>query len=368
VASLPLQRWPAAGRWAVLIAASLLLGGALQWANLPGALMLGPLAAAILAQRAGGAVKVPRIMMAVAQVVLGCLVAWSITSEIVDGFARNWPVLLGVVALIVATSLTIGWTISRLRIIPGTTAVWGTLPGAATVMMVMAEAYGADFRLVAFMQYLRVVLVAGAASAVALLFVHGSGGGGGRFSAGLFPPVDWRDLAATAAVALAGGVLGRAARIPAGILLGPLVLGAVINVLGWIRIELPPVVLIASFALIGWHIGMRFTGDVLAAAARALPQSIGATVLLMAFCGLLAWLLVALLHVDPLTAYLATSPGGLDAAAIIAASTKVDMPFVMALQSIRLLVLLAAGPAAARWIAGTLDRAPPEAVSPADDS
>jgi hypothetical protein len=31
------------------------------------------------------------------------------------------------------------------------------------------------------------------------------------------------------------------------------------------------------------------------------------------------------------TRYLATSPGGVDAAAIIAASTKVDTPFVMAL-------------------------------------
>jgi uncharacterized membrane protein AbrB (regulator of aidB expression) len=48
-------------------------------------------------------------------------------------------------------------------------AIWGMLPGAATVMMVMVEAYGADFRLVAFMQYLRVVLVAAVASVVALL-------------------------------------------------------------------------------------------------------------------------------------------------------------------------------------------------------
>jgi membrane AbrB-like protein len=239
------------------------------------------------------------------------------------------------------------------------------LPGAATVMMVMAEAYGADFRLVAFMQYLRVVLVAGAASVVALMFVDG---GGGRFATGFFPPVHLPDLAATAAIALAGGVLGRAARIPAGILLGPLVLGAALNVLGWVRIELPPAVLVVCFALIGWNVGLRFTRDVLAAAARALPQSIGATVLLMAFCGVLAWLLVAFLHVDPLTAYLATSPGGMDAAAIIAASTKVDLPFVMALQAVRLIMLIVAGPAVARWVAGTLDRTPPGQAPPGLDA
>jgi uncharacterized membrane protein AbrB (regulator of aidB expression) len=47
-----------------------------------------------------------------------------------------------------------------------------------------------------------------------------------------------------------------------------MVLGAVLNVFGWVHIEPPPVVLLASFALIGWNIGLRFTHDVLAAAAR----------------------------------------------------------------------------------------------------
>jgi uncharacterized protein len=348
-----LRQLPAAGRWTVLLAGSLVLGSAMQWAKLPGALLLGPLAAAILVQRAGGTVEVPRMLTVAAQAIVGCLVAQTITPATIDGFVRHWPVFLGVVSLVVTASAAIGWTMSRLRIIRGSTAVWGMLPGAATVMMVMAEEYGADFRLVAFMQYLRVVLAAAAASVVALMFVHG--GGGGRFAAGFFPPADPMNLGATAAVALAGCALGHVARMPAGVLLGPLALAAVLNVLGWVKIELPPVVLIASFALIGWNTGLRFTGDVLAAAARALPQSVCATVVLMAFCGLVAWLLVVLLHVDPLTAYLATSPGGMDAAAIIAASTKVDMPFVMALQAVRLILLLVIGPLVARWVAGTLE-------------
>ena len=54
---------------------------------------------------------------------------------------------------------------------------------------------------------------------------------------------------------------------------------------------------------------------------------------------------------DALTAYLATSPGGADAVAIIAASSKVDMPFVMAMQIGRLLVVILIGPSLARLIA-----------------
>jgi uncharacterized protein len=75
----------------------------------------------------------------------------------------------------------------------------------------------------------------------------------------------------------------------------------------------------------------------------------------MAFCGILAGTLTALFHIDPLTAHLATSPGGVDAAAIIAASTKVDTPFVMALQTVRMIVLLLVGPYIARWMASTLE-------------
>ena len=365
VRGLPLQSLPKAARWAVLLAASALGAGLLQWVRLPAALMLGPLAVAVLVQSAGGSVRVPRAFVTAAQAVIGCLVARAITPAIVGGFASHWPMFVGVVATSIAASAGIGWTMSRLRIVPGTTAVWGMLPGAASAMMVMAEAYGADFRLVAFMQYLRVVLVAAAASVVALLFVHG---GGSRFAGGYFPPIHPQALAATAGVAVIGGGLGLASRIPAGVLLGPLALGAALNIAGWVTIELPPVVLIASYAVIGWNTGLRFTRDVLAAAARALPQSLGATAVLMVFCGVLAWLLVVLLHVDPLTAYLATSPGGVDAAAIIAASTKVDTPFVMALQTLRVIVVLAIGPPVARWVAGTLNPfAPhPEPPEPAD--
>ena len=55
--------------------------------------------------------------------------------------------------------------------------------------------------------------------------------------------------------------------------------------------------------------------------------------------------------IDPLTAYLATSPGGMDSIAIIAASSNVDVPFVMALQTARLLMIMAIGPSLARFVA-----------------
>ena len=106
-----------------------------------------------------------------------------------------------------------------------------------------------------------------------------------------------------------------------------------------------------SFTIVGWSIGLRFTRDILLHAWRALPAVFGSMIALIAACAAFAFLLVWLAGVDPLTAYLATSPGGADSVAIIAANSAVDVPFVMAMQAGRLLVVTLTGPALARYIA-----------------
>jgi uncharacterized protein len=104
---------------------------------------------------------------------------------------------------------------------------------------------------------------------------------------------------------------------------------------------------------VGWSIGLRFDRLILAYAARALPRLIASILALVAVCGVFAALLVTFSGVDPLTAYLATSPGGADSVAIIAASTHVDMPFVLAMQTFRLLMVMLIGPGIARLLAAS---------------
>lgn len=102
--------------------------------------------------------------------------------------------------------------------------------------------------------------------------------------------------------------------------------------------------------MIGWSVGLRFTRAIFLLALRTLPQMVVSIVALMLFCGGLGWMLTQFLPVDLLTAYLATSPGGLDTVAIIAAGSRVDMTFVMAMQTLRLFTILLTGPAMARFI------------------
>jgi uncharacterized membrane protein AbrB (regulator of aidB expression) len=61
--------------------------------------------------------------------------------------------------------------------------------------------------------------------------------------------------------------------------------------------------------------------------------------------------LVALAGIEPLTAYLATSPGGADSVVVIAATSAVDAGFVMAMQLARFLMVLVLGPRVSRYVA-----------------
>lgn len=352
----PLARVPLIGQWGLLIALSVAFVGLCEMAGLPAALLFGPMAAAILVETGGGAIRVPGYLRFGAQAIIGCLLARAVTPEIIGTFIKAWPLFIGSAVATTLVAGALGWTLAKLKVLPGSTAVWGISPGAATASILMAGEFGADARLVAFMQYLRVVFVAGAASIVGQFWAHTPSAA--FASASWFQPVHWLPFAEMLVLAVGGGLVGRAARIPGGVLLVPMFAGAALHGGGFIDIELPRWLLAVCFGLLGWMVGLNFSRDVFAKALGVLPRVILSILVLMAFCALLAFVLVKSLGVDPLTAYLATSPGGMDTVAVIAASTNVDLSFVMAFQTIRLLVVLTLGPAISRFISRRLQKPP----------
>ncbi|WP_438747648.1 AbrB family transcriptional regulator [Pararhizobium sp. O133] len=341
-------RWHPVMQWAGLLLLSLILAALLELTGIPAALLMGPMVAGAVVGMNGGTIRLPRMPFLGAQALIGTMIAETISPGILVTFFGNWPLFLAIVFSVIAMSTLSGYTISRLNILPGTTAIWGSSAGAATSMLVMADAYGADTRLVAFMQYLRVVFVAAAASLVARYWAGIDGAGPAIV---WFGPIHVVPFLETLAVVLVGGCLGKWLRVPAGVFLVPFLLGSVLSVTGMLVIEIPEWLLAISYALLGWNIGLGFTRPILAHARRALVPTVISILVLMSFSGLLAFVLVRTLGIDPLTAYLATSPGGMDSIAIIAASSNVDVPFVMALQTARLLMVMAVGPSLARFVA-----------------
>jgi uncharacterized protein len=337
--------------WAALLAVSALLGWVLNRAAFPAALLLGPMIAAIGWALGGARLSVPRSGFMAAQATIGCLIARTLTPSTIVSMASHWLTMVAVVSTTIIAGGLVGWVLVRLRALPGTTAAWGSSPGAASAMIPMAEEFGADIRLVALMQYLRVVVVVLTASMVARLLVdvsHGAAGEPERLSMPLVVP--WSSLLETLAIAGVGVLIGRRLRVPAGPLLVPMLLGGALEATGLVTIVLPSWLLEIAYAIIGWYVGLAFSKDVIGFAFRAIPQLLLATLLLIGLCGLSAFLLILFLHTDPLTAYLATSPGGIDSVAIIAIGGHADLPFVLALQTLRVFVVIITGPPIAKLI------------------
>ncbi|WP_411902946.1 AbrB family transcriptional regulator [Methylorubrum thiocyanatum] len=344
-------------RWTALLAVSAALAYGLSRAHFPAALLLGPMLAAIVFGVRGAGLALPRPLFLAAQAVIGCLVARSATTEIAATLREDGLIILAVVGVTVLAGALTGLALTRLRVLPGTTAAWGSSPGGAAAMVAMAEDYGADPRLVAFMQYVRVAAVVLSASLAARLLADVSGAAGAAASGETW---SWAGLATTFAVAVAGFGLAALLRLPSAPLIGPMLLGALLHATGLLDIALPGAVLDAAYAAVGWYVGLRFNRRTLDETLHALPGVLTATAGIILLCGVWAWALTHWLPIDFLTAFLATSPGGLDSVAIIAVGSRADVSFVLAVQTLRLFVVLAIGPILAKWIARAVPGETPE--------
>lgn len=343
--------------WASLVVLSAGVTLALSAASVPASILIGPMLAGIALGLAGTSIQVPRAAITAAQGVVGCLIATSITPEVLGEVVRDWPALLfGVAATIVASSL-VGFLCARYGRLPGPVAAWGSAPGAAAAMVTMAGEFGADARLVAVMQYVRVICVVLSASLVSRAMLGDAAATHIAPGASAAPAFDAVGLAATLTVAMVGSWLGRVLRVPAGGLLVPLVIGAALTAGGVVHLSVPTPLLALAYAGIGWAIGLQFERASLSRSLRALPEIALASLGTVALCAGAAWVMVEGMGFPPLTAYLATSPGGIDTVAIIALAGGADTAFVMALQTLRVLAVVASGPAIARLIARTTKRA-----------
>jgi uncharacterized protein len=341
--------WPLPIQWPALLGLSAVIGLLWMFVGLPAGLLLGPMIGGIVFGVNGLHLTVPRGPYLGAQGLIAAMVSASVTPALFAAFRHDAALFITLMGGTLVGAAALGWLISRSGLIPGATAVYGTSPGAATAMVLLSEAQGADARLVAFMQYSRVLLVALAAALVAHFWARTAAAHAPQVR--WLTPVHWGNLAAVLLLAALGQQVARLLRLQAWALLGPLLLLSALHAGGWLTIDLPRWLLAAAYALLGWHIGLGFRREALRHAGKALPVVIGAALVMMALCGLLAWCLTRLAHVDALTAYLATSPGGLDSIAIIAAATpRVDLPFVLALQSVRLVFVIGLAPLLTRLV------------------
>lgn len=346
-----ISRLSSTKQWLCFLVLALLVGGLLEWATIPAALLLGPMLCAIVMGVSGAKIRMPRVCFKYSQGFVGCLIAHAVSFNILLEVLKEWPLMLIATLVTMLLSVLVGILTVRYGRLPGSTAAWGTSPGGASAMVVMAEDYGADVRVVATMQYIRVICVVLMAALVSHLF--SVEGGNTAINVAQTTPL-WNQqtlihFAVTLVILVVGVGLGRF--IPAGYLLVPMLLGSVCQLMGWVELVLPHWLLVIAYGIMGGYIGLRFDRETLRYVMYAMPVMISASMLLIVLCGISALGVAWWLGVDYLSAYLATSPGGLDSLSIVAIDVHAEVGLVVAMQTLRLFAVILAGPMLTKYIA-----------------
>jgi membrane AbrB-like protein len=336
------------GRWIVVLAAAIGASAGANLLGLPSPALFGGLAVGlVVALTAGWRLEPPRVSVVGAQAALGVALGALVQSSTLSEVGRHAGPIVGVSLATLALTVAAGLVLARWTGLDRPTAAFGMIAGGASGIVAIADELGADNRLVAVMQYLRVLVIVVLTPLVAdVAFSAGPGGGGALDDGG--PELGGQLLNLVLCVA-AGLALARAIRLPAGSLLGPMIVAGALALADVPFAGPPPtVVQDAAFLVIGLEVGLRFTPESLRTAGRILLPSLALLAALLVACALLGLLLSELTGVSRLDGYLATTPGGLYAVIAAAVGTGSDTTFVLAVQVLRLFVMLLAAPLVAR--------------------
>jgi membrane AbrB-like protein len=342
--------------WALVAAAAALGGWGLDVAGVPsswlfGGLLLGLGVALVRPDR----LAVPGAAFRAAQAVTGVTLGTYLQASSLSVLGHDWVAVALVSLATLAISLAGGLALARVTALDAPTAALGMIAGGASGIVTMARELEGDDRLVAFMQYARVLVVVLLTPLLIPLVFPGhhavgaaaAAGGGGSILGG---PLDWP---LTLAIAAAGALLARALKVPAGVLLGPMVLAGAITLSGLDSgLATPPLLREEAFAAIGLQVGLRFTVATVRQVGRLLVPVLACIGMLLVACFGLAAALAATTPVSLLDAYLATTPGGLYAVLAVAFGAGANTTFIVAVQGLRVLVMVLLAPLAVRLLVG----------------
>jgi membrane AbrB-like protein len=302
--------------------------------------------------------QVPSACMTLGQVLMGLSTGLGFPLASLELAAAYAVPLLVAVLITGGLSLCNGYLLHRWAGVDRATGFLGSLPGAAGAMVAMSDEMGADGVAVAMLQYLRLLLVLFLAPVGVSLFFPDPGTAlapAAAASAALPAAPLWLNAVVLVAAAALGGWGGQRLRVPSPTFLGPFL--AVLPAawfLPW-QFYLPAPLFAGGMVLMGVAIGVRFDAAAARKLGRAAVIETGLVIVLILACLGAGFLFHLASGVDPTTAALGSTPGGMDVMVATASELGGNPGLVLAMQIARWFAILLAGP----WVAARLARRGP---------
>jgi membrane AbrB-like protein len=325
------------------------LGGALfSLAHVPLAWMLGPMVVNIIASVRGAPVLVPHGVRVVTLCVIGVFLGGSFSPDLLSR-ASEWGVtLVLMVAFIPLITVVAGAYYARAAGFDRGTAMFSGAPGTLTAMVIIGGESGADERMIALTQGLRVVIVVFLMPLVVTLATAA-----GPHDASVLPdggPFSWQDGALLLGAAVLGYVLAKLFNLPASAMTGAMLTSAALYLSGLVSWRPPDAALWVCLWVLGSAIGSRFSTVTPVTFFRVSSHAVAATALVISVSAVFAYGVSVLTGVPYLTALLSFTPGGVAEMCLIAIAFDIDPAFVAVHHLARIAILISAAPLAARWV------------------
>ena len=320
------------------------LGGTLfAYLQAPLAWMLGAMVATTMFTVSGRQSAIPPNLRLAMITILGVLLGSAFTPDLVSQIP-GWIVFVALLIVFIVLTNTLSFLFFwKWGGLDTTTAYFASTPGGISEMAIVGEEYGGDVRIITLVHAIRILLVV---STIPFYFRIVLG-----YDVPSLPPtgaslvtIGGLEGITLLSCAVLGFLIFRPIPIPATALLGPMVLSAMVHLMG-ISSSTPPNELIAvAQVVVGAAIGCRFSGMSWGFLRKAAFLSVMSGALMIIAAVLAAFLLAPVVSLDQQGILLSFVPGGLTEMSLIALSTGVDTAFVSTMHVLRIMIVIICAP------------------------
>ncbi len=322
-------------------------GGVFHLLGLPAAWLSGAMVLVAAMQFAGAPVMMPDRLRNMVFVILGISMGTGVKPEIIERVGE-WPISMLILFAVVAGIMTAGYLIlHNIMKWDRPTSFFGSIPGALSYVMALAESSKAKVANVAVSQSIRLFVLV----AILPILITGS------------TDIDIQEEAVVAAFTMSDAILtfvlctlaslvAVRLNIPGGWLTGAFFASAALNGAGVVNLVLPQWFVIPCYIALGCVIGVRFSSVSLSALKQLIVASLAAFAAAMGISLVGAAATAALLEIPFGQALLAYAPGGLEVMTLLAFMLDLDPAFVAAHQLARYVGMVLILPFVTRIVIG----------------
>jgi uncharacterized protein len=294
------------------------------WANLPGGLISGAMAAVGIAALAGRPLAVPPLLTQTVLVLLGISLGSLVSRQLIQ-HVSSYPLTIGLLALATFCS-TFGssFYLQRVHGWDSTSALLAGSPGALSQITILAVEKGADVAGIAVVQTMRVIILT--AALPMLVALSGiSSQASPTFGIATASPLE---LSALIAASVGVALLLRLAKFPASWMFGAMIASSVLHGTSLVEGGLPNWIRNIALVGIGALIGSRFARMRISTLLKHVNAGLGSFVVAIAISAIFVAVIVMTTHVRFADVVVAFAPGAMDAMLALALTLHIDPIFV----------------------------------------